>query len=62
MKKQGYMKPAVRVVQVQQKYHLLGVSGGDRVFGNTTKSGQSQMSRQGGDWGDDWDGDWGDEE
>ena len=60
MKKQEYMKPAVRVVQVQQKYHLLQGSG-KRVY-NTTKSGQYQMSRQGGDWGDDWDGDWGDEE
>ena len=60
MKKQEYMKPAVRVVQVQQKYHLLQGSG-NRVY-NTTKSGQYQMSRQSGDWGDDWDGDWGDEE
>jgi hypothetical protein len=52
MKKQEYMKPAVRVVQVQQKYHLLVVSGGDKVY-NTTKSGQYQMSRQGDDWDDD---------
>ncbi len=61
MKKQEYMKPAVRVVSIQQKYHLLVVSGGDKVFGKT-KSGQYQMSRQGDDWGDDWDGDWGDDE
>lgn len=60
MKKQEYMKPAVRVVQVQQKYHLLQGSG-NSVY-NTTKSGKDQMSRQSGDWGDDWDGDWGDEE
>ena len=58
MKKQEYTKPAVRVVQVQQKYHLLQ---GSKVY-NTTKSGENQMSRQSGDWGDDWDGDWGDEE
>ena len=61
MKKQEYMKPAVRVVSIQQKYHLLQGSPGNNVY-NTTKSGQYQMSRQGGDWGDDWDGDWGDEE
>lgn len=61
MKKQEYMKPAVRVVQVQQKYHLLEGSSGNRVY-NTKMSGQYQMSRQSGDWGDDWDGDWGDEE
>lgn len=52
MKKQEYMKPAVRVVQVQQKYHLLQGSSGDKVFGET-KSGKYQMSRQGDDWDDD---------
>ena len=46
------MKPAVRVVQVQQKYHLLQGSPGNNVY-NTTKSGQYQMSRQGDDWDDD---------
>ena len=55
------MKPAVRVVSIQQKYHLLQGSPGNKVY-NTTKSGEYQMSRQSGDWGDDWDGDWGDEE
>ena len=52
MKKQEYMKPAVRVVQVQQKYHLLQGLSGNKVY-NTTKSGQYQMSRQGDDWDDD---------
>ena len=51
MKKQEYMKPAVRVVQVQQKYHLLEGSSGNRVY-NTKMSGQYQMSRQGDDWDD----------
>ena len=42
------MKPAVRVVQVQQKYHLLE---GSKVY-NTKMSGEYQMSRQGDDWDD----------
>ena len=51
MNKQAYMKPAVRVVQVQQKYHLLQGSG-SKVYGSTM-SGSAQLSRQGGDWDDD---------
>lgn len=52
MKKQEYMKPAVRVVSIQQKYYLLQGSSGNKVY-NTTKSGEYQMSRQGDDWDDD---------
>ena len=48
--KKEYMKPAMRVVQVQQKYHLLE---GSKVFFGKTMSGSSQMSRQGDDWDDD---------
>ena len=57
MNKQEYIKPAVWVVRVQEKYDLLGASGGDQVYG-TTMSGEDQLSRQS-DW-DDWD-DWEDE-
>ena len=52
------MKPAVWVVRVQEKYDLLGASGGDQVYG-TTMSGEDQLSRQS-DW-DDWEDDWEDE-
>ena len=49
--KKEYMKPAMRVVQVQQKFHLLE---GSKVL-ETSVTGAYQMSRQGDDWEDDWD-------
>ena len=46
------MKPAMRVVSIQQKRHLLVASQGTTVYG-TTMTGASQMSRQSNDYWDD---------
>ena len=50
MKKQAYTKPAVWVVRIQQKRHLLDGSG-NKVYGKTV-SGEYQMSRQSSVWDD----------
>ena len=52
MKKQAYTKPAVWVVRIQQRCHLLNMSDGKNVYGKTV-SGEYQMSRQSSDWDDD---------